>query len=397
MLLEEVDEELDMREPILALAAEAAPLAYEHGCIESVLSSDVLLEYGSDSVVARILVLRGIDHEIVAMRSEAEVLLALAVDLDCGSRARNACVRPIAVLHNENALIGNLADSGRYFIDKRRILLDIKLSDIVISGLAGYILEDIAGYLLEIFDLVASLLIEEIADELEAFYALITDNRADCGRNELLEELAAVGAEEGLVEHIKAEKCGMIRKASRNVLPHGRKVIYESLAVIFAVIPEIIKCALSCLAPEIACRPDKLGLLGLIGIGYRSPIGCSVAVAARGIEILMHIKEHIDPVSGAEVEYAVHIIEVLVVVFAGLGLDHAPRCTEANEIETAGGHIAEQLVVDIEFVLVVLAVFALIYDIDAIEDTLSAVFIDKASFFGNDTLHNALLNSSKFN
>lgn len=84
--------------------------------------------------------------------------------------------------------------------------------------------------------------------------------------------------------------------------------------------------------------------------------------------------------SGAEVEYAVHIIEVLVVVFAGLGFDHAPRCTEANEIETAGGHIAEQLVVDIEFVLVVLAVFALIYDIDAVEDTFSAVFIDKASF-----------------
>ena len=111
----------------------------------------------------------------------------------------------------------------------------------------------------------------------------------------------------------------------------------------------------------------------------------------------MHIKKHIDPVSGAEVEYAVHIIEVLVVVFAGLGFDHAPRCTEANEIETAGGHIAEQLVVDIEFVLVVLAVFALIYNIDAVEDTLSAVFIDKASFFGNDTLHNALLNSSKFN
>lgn len=397
MLFEEIDKELDMREPILALAAEAAPLADKYGSVEPLLSSGVFFKNSSRSVVARILVLRGIDHEIIAVRSEAEVLLALAVDLDGGSRARNTGVRPIAVLHNENALICDLADSGRYFIDKRRILLDIKLSDIVISGLAGYILEDITGYLLEIFDLVASLFIEEIADELEALYALITDNRADCGRNELLEELAAVGAEEGLVEHIEAEERGMIRKASRNVLPHGRKVIYESLAVIFAVIPEIIECALSCLAPEIACRPDKLGLLGLIGIGYRSPIGCSVAVAARGIEILMHIKEHIDPVSGAEVEYAVHIIEVLVVVFAGLGFDHAPRCTEANEIETAGGHIAEQLVVDIEFVLVVLAVFALIYDIDAVEYTLSAVFIDKASFFGNDTLHNALLNSSKFN
>ena len=72
----------------------------------------MLLEYGSGSVVARILILRGIDHKIVAVRSEAEVLLALAVDLYCGSRARNACIRPIAVLHDEYTLVGNLADSG---------------------------------------------------------------------------------------------------------------------------------------------------------------------------------------------------------------------------------------------------------------------------------------------
>ena len=105
----------------------------------------------------------------------------------------------------------------------------------------------------------------------------------------------------------------------------------------------------------------------------------------------MHIKEYIDTVSGAEIEDAVHIVEILVVVATGLGLDHAPGGTEADEIETAGGHIAEQFIVDIEAELVVLAVFALIYDIDAVEDTLSAVFIDKASFFGNYTLHNFLL------
>ena len=172
VLLEEVDKELYVREPILALAAEAAPFAYEHGCIESVLSSDVFLKYSSGSVVARILILRSIDHEIVAVRSEAEVLLALAVDFYRGSRARDAGVRPIAVLNDEYALVCDLADSGRNFVDKRRILLDIELSDIFVSGFARDILEDISGYLLEIFDLVASLLVEEIADELDGKIAV---------------------------------------------------------------------------------------------------------------------------------------------------------------------------------------------------------------------------------
>ena len=105
----------------------------------------------------------------------------------------------------------------------------------------------------------------------------------------------------------------------------------------------------------------------------------------------MHIKEYIDTVSGAEIEDAVHIVEILVVVAAGLGLDHAPGGTEADKIESARGHLVEQFIVDIEAELVVLAVLALIHDIDAVEYTLSAVFIDKASFFGNYTLHNFLL------
>ena len=92
----------------------------------------------------------------------------------------------------------------------------------------------------------------------------------------------------------------------------------------------------------------------------------------------MHIKEYIDTVSGAEIEDAVHIVEILVVIAAGLGLDHAPSGAEADKIESARGHLVEQFIVDIEAELVVLAVFALIYDIDAVEDTLSDVFIDKA-------------------
>lgn len=110
----------------------------------------------------------------------------------------------------------------------------------------------------------------------------------------------------------------------------------------------------------------------------------------------MHIKEYIDTVSGAEIEDAVHIVEILVVIAAGLGLDHAPSGAEADKIESARGHLVEQFIVDIEAELVVLAVFALIYDIDAVEDTLSAVFIDKASFFGNYTLHNFLLLITNF-
>ena len=183
----------------------------------------------------------------------------------------------------------------------------------------------------------------------------------------------------------------MIRKASRDVLPHGGKIIDKTLAVIFAVVPEIIERALSRLAPEIAGSPDKLGLFGIVLVGYSRPIGCSVSVAARRIKILMHIKEYIDTVSGAEIEDAVHIVEILVIVAAGLGLDHAPGGAEADKIESARGHLVEQFIVDIEAELVVLAVLALIHDIDAVEYTLSAVFIDKASFFGNYTLHNFLL------
>ena len=54
----------------------------------------------------------------------------------------------------------------------------------------------------------------------------------------------------------------MIRKASRDVLPHGGKIIDKTLAVIFAVVPEIIECALSRLAPEIAGSQTSLGSFG---------------------------------------------------------------------------------------------------------------------------------------
>lgn len=114
----------------------------------------------------------------------------------------------------------------------------------------------------------------------------------------------------------------MIRKASRDVLPHGGKIIDKTLAVIFAVVPEIIECALSRLAPEIAAAQTSR-LFWIVLVGYSRPIGCSVSVAARRIEILMHIKEYIDTVSGAEIEDAVHIVEILVIVAARLGLDHA--------------------------------------------------------------------------
>ena len=105
----------------------------------------------------------------------------------------------------------------------------------------------------------------------------------------------------------------------------------------------------------------------------------------------MHIQENIHPVSLAQVKNTLHIIKILIIIFVRLGLNHAPSRSETDNIKTPLGHLSEKIVIDFESELIILTVLALVYDIDTVKYTLTAVSVNKALLLGNYSLHDVLL------
>ena len=72
------------------------------------------------------------------------------------------------------------------------------------------------------------------------------------------EDLSAVGAGEGFVEHIEAEKGGMVPEFLGHVLPHIAEIGLKRNTVIFPVLPEGVESSVYRLAPEISLAANAV-------------------------------------------------------------------------------------------------------------------------------------------